>query len=456
MRSRLLVAGLVLVGTGAIACTGGRDGGSRSDEVMARPNVLVIYTDDQREGLEVMPKTRRWFGSGGRDFINAYTTVPVCCPSRAGLFTGQYTHNHGVTTNSGVDKLDVDTTLQRYLQDAGYRTAMFGKYMNGWEEAPPHFDYWGTRVGRDRYSGAEWNVQGEPTPIDQYSTDYVADSSVEFLEQSDKDQDSQPWFLYVAPDAPHAPSEAAPKYARADVPEWDPDRSVFQTDPKGHYTTKLVRELIGFEEGKAIRKKMYRALMSVDDLVGDVSSALSELDEENTIAIFMSDNGYMWGEHGLSEKTQPYTESIAVPLLMRWPGSIEAGTTDDRLVGNIDLAPTILDATGVAPEVAAAMDGHSVLDEEWSRSRLLVEHEDDPKSARTPTWASSRTGTYQYIEYYGKNGRSIVFREYYDLVDDPRQMTNLFTDGVGDNDPDVRALSKRLAADRKCSGTRCP
>lgn len=457
MRFRLLLAGVALLAAAAIACTDdGADPGSATSEKRERPNVLIIFTDDQREGLEVMPNTRRWFGEGGREFSNAYTTVPVCCPSRAGLFTGRYIHNHGVTTNSGVDNLDPEITLQRYLQDAGYRTAMFGKYMNGWEEAPPHFDFWGTRTGRDRYSGAEWNVQGKRQPIEQYSTDYVADSSVDFLTSADEKDDSQPWFLYIAPDAPHAPSEAAAKYANAKVPEWDVDSEVFQPDPRGHYTTKFARTLIGFEEGDATRTKMYRALMSVDDLVGDVSGALEELDEDNTIAFYMSDNGYMWGEHGLSEKTQPYTESIKVPFYVRWPGEVESGETDDRLVGNIDIAPTALDAAGVGGDAAAAMDGHSILEESWSRDRFLAEHEDDPKSATTPTWASLRTNEYQYIEYYENDGKTIAFREYYDLSADPQQMTNLLADGIADNDPDVKALSKQLVADRECAGSDCP
>ena len=457
MRFLRLIAGVVLLAALATACTSEGEPQSRTAAKQERrPNVLLIVTDDQREGLEVMPKTRRWFGEGGREFTNAYTTVPVCCPSRAGLFTGQYFHNHGVTTNSGVDNLDPQTTLQSHLQDAGYRTAMFGKYMNGWEEPPPNFDYWATRTGRDRYSGANWNVQGETKFIDQYSTDFVADSTVDFLAQAEEEDDSNPCFVYVATDAPHAPSEAAPKYADARVPEWQVDRAVLEPDPKGHYTTQFARTLMGFEEGEATREKMYRALMSVDDLVGDVATTLDELDEENTIALYTSDNGYMWGEHGLSEKTQPYTESIAVPFLVRWPGEVEAGATDDRLVGNIDVAPTALDAAGLSAEYAASMDGHSVLDETWSRDRLLAEHQDDPKSATTPTWASLRTNEYQYIEYYESNGKTIAFREYYDLTSDPEQMDNLLADGIAGNDPDVKALSRQLAADRACSGSECP
>jgi arylsulfatase A-like enzyme len=459
LRARAIAAGVVAAAVVAVVVMLAQDSEPPGPGVAKEhraPNVLLILTDDQREGLEVMPETTRLFVRGGREFTNAYTTVPVCCPSRAGIFTGQYIHNHGVTTNSGVDSLDPDTTFQHLLQKAGYRTAMFGKYMNGWNIAPPKFDEWGTRIGRDRYYGALWNVQGAKETIDQYSTDFVADSAVDFLQRADEEDDAQPWFLYLAPDAPHAPSEAEPEYAKAEVPDWDVDPGVFERDPKGHYTTKLARTLINRKEGDLVRTKQYRALMSVDDLVADVHAAINELGEdEDTLAIFMSDNGYMWGEHGLSEKTLPYTESIRVPLLMRWPDVVETGSSDQRLVANIDLAPTILEATGVSGPTVGAMDGRSILDAEWQRDRLLVEHEDDPSSARTPTWASLRTNAYQYIEYYSKNGR-IKFREYYDLVADPRQMVNVLADRTRGNNPDVETLSAQLADDRDCKGDDCP
>jgi arylsulfatase A-like enzyme len=170
------------------------------------------------------------------------------------------------------------------------------------------------------------------------------------------------------------------------------------------------------------------------------------------IAFFLSDNGFMWGEHGLTRKGHPYTHSIKMPLLLRWPGHVAPGSRDGRFAANIDLAPTILDAAGITP--LAPMDGKSLL-QAWSRRYLFTEmfRPGDDKAAG---WASVRTKRMQYVEYYDDSRTRVVFREYYRLDWDPWQLTNLLRDGNPANNPDTARLHRLLRIYRACGGSACP
>jgi arylsulfatase A-like enzyme len=185
------------------------------------PNVLIIVTDDQRGGLNVMGETRRWFAEGGTRYPAAFATTPLCCPSRASILTGRYAHNHGVRRNgpASSDNLDQRTTLAYYLDQAGYRTGLFGKFLNGWDvtQAPPHFDEWALMLYA--YYGGQWNVNGTVQTIDDYSTTYIADKAEAFLRAGEQDP-NQPWFLYVATTAPKPPYTPGPRYADHPVSQW--------------------------------------------------------------------------------------------------------------------------------------------------------------------------------------------------------------------------------------------
>jgi arylsulfatase A-like enzyme len=174
---------------------------------------------------------------------------------------------------------------------------------------------------------------------------------------------------------------------------------------------------------------------------------------QDTLAIFVSDNGFYWGEHKLEEKGEPYYDAIAVPLSMRWPGHVAAGAVDGRLAANIDLAPTVMEATGVSPDIP--MDGRSLLDPVQQRSRMLTEFSG---GSLTPSWASLWTPGSHYIEYYDDAGKDqrVRDREYYDLTSDPYELSNLLNDGNTSNDPEVAPLSAQLAEDRFCTGASCP
>jgi arylsulfatase A-like enzyme len=431
------------------------------------PNILVILTDDQAlSTLQAMPATRRVFEDHGLSFTQAFATTPLCCPSRATIMSGRYAHNHTVRLNGQAPLLDQQTTVQRYLHDAGYKTAMAGKFLNGWDpaESPPHFDRSALLVPpddslaflshvTDGYYNVAFNVDGKLRKVKQYATDFVADRGAAFLNDFESDDDT-PWYLYMAPYAPHYPYTVKPKYANARVPRWNKSPAVGERDLSDKPPWLAGQSGVA-HKGGAIRAKQIRTLKSVDDLVADVFTQLEALGEaEDTLAVFMSDNGYLWGEHGAVQKQFPYTESAQIPLILRWPGHIAAAAQDDRVAGTVDITPTLLDAAGVTSGFKVAMDGDSLLGS-TERDMLLLEYWQKEPGDAPGDWASLRAADYQYVEYYGANGK-VIFKEYYDLVDDPYQLTNLLHDGNDRNDPDVQVLGAKLAELRLCAGTTCP
>jgi arylsulfatase A-like enzyme len=412
-----------------------------------KPNVIVIVTDDQREGLEVMPKTSAAFADDGTYYSNAFVTTPLCCPARASIMTGKYVHNHGVLSNGERDWKDLDhsETIQRYLRDAGYRTALFGKFLNHWpvEMDPPNFDEWALLpdvTGRLGYYGSDWNINGTINKISRYSTRYLSDTTVSFIEDQEA-SDDQPWYVYLATGAAHRSFVAEPKYADAPVPGWDGNPAVFEQD-KSDKPSYVRNAGLTFREGKAARKKQLRTLMSVDEMIGRIVETVDSL-REDTLILFTSDSGYMWGEHGLSNKQVPYVQSIEDVMWLRWPDHA-TGTQDERIVSNVDIVPTIAAAAGLS----LSTDGRDLLDDSWDRDRILLEYFGDDNAPTIPRWASTWTPDGQYIEYYSPTG-AVVDREYYDLIADPWQLTNL----KSPPDPTWRT---RLTADRGCSGATCP
>ena len=219
----LVVAVLVLGGVGVrrrprVGRAGRRRRAGRGGR---RPNVLVLVTDDARaETLQAMPKTRRWLADGGVTFTQGFATTPSCCPSRASILSGRYVHNHGVLRQQLGERLDQRTTLARHLKDAGYRTAMAGKFLNRWSlrRPPPHFDRYAQANGG--YYDQLWQVDGDLRRVPTYSTTFIGDQALAYLEEFEGDDD-RPWFLYLAPFAPHDPRVPEPSYAGATFPELD-------------------------------------------------------------------------------------------------------------------------------------------------------------------------------------------------------------------------------------------
>ncbi|MDQ3940051.1 MAG: sulfatase [Actinomycetota bacterium] len=419
------------------------------------PNILIIVTDDQRPtGMsEVMPKTDRIFGMRGTDFKNAYATTPLCCPSRASIFTGRYAHNHGVRTNRDGELFDPRSSIQRYLKENRYRTGIFGKYILGQPLSanPPYFDEWAIfQRSPGSYHNGEWNVNGTVQRIPEYSTDYIADQAVDFIGRSEM-LDIQPWMMFLTTAAPHAPFKAERDYRDARISTWEPNPAVSEVNinDKPPYITP---ERNSERKAERTRTKQLRTLMSVDDMVGEVFRALQDVGEgRDTLAIYTSDNGFLWGEHRLIQKKVPYLPAVRVPFMLRWPGRVTEGLIDQRLVGNIDIAPTVLDAAGINPDPEYPIDGRSLLSS-YQRSRLLLEFWQE---TRLPSWAATKTQRYHYIEYYDESG-GVLYREFYDLATDPWQLVNLYGDRSTANDPDPTPLAQELARDRVCVGPTCP
>jgi arylsulfatase A-like enzyme len=421
------------------------------------PNILFIVTDDQRaEGtLGPMPRTRHWFREQGIRFPNGFVTTPLCCPSRATILTGQYAHNHGVHTNLDATDLDQGDTVQRYLHDAGYRTGIAGKFLNGWplESDPAHFDRW--TIFKGGYKKKLYNVDGQLKKITQYSTTYVAGRAATYLSAFEA-RDDRPWMLYVAPAAPHLPAYPQAKYEETDVGSWNGNPAVKEAD-RSDKPPSVKESDVSLSMGRDLRKRQLRSLLSVDDLVDGLMRQLGRLEERSrTLAVFMSDNGFFWGEHGLLGKRYPYEQSIRVPFFLRWPQQLSPGTTDGRLVANVDLVPTILHATGVPPDPQTPLDGRSLL-LPGARDQLFLEHTVE-EGKDVPSWGAILGPDIQYVEYYGATGE-VVFREYYDLVADPWQLENLLGDGDPANDPpasELDQLSEDVERGADCVGTEGP
>jgi arylsulfatase A-like enzyme len=453
MRARAIGA-LALAAVVIASCDGSSDRPAPSP-APTPPNVLVIMTDDQRAAgtMGVMDASRRVLADRGTTFTQAFATTPFCCPSRASVFTGRYAHNHGVLVNvaGNQDLLDQSTTVQYHLQQAGYRTGIFGKYLNGWNlrSGPPHFDEWAIfDASETGYYDGLWNVDGRPQRVRTYSTTYIRTRAEKFIEAAQ--DDARPWLLFVHTSAPHRPFVPAPRYADAIVPVLRTNPAIREKD-RADKPPWLRSRNLPLKFARGTYRQQLRTLMSVDDLVSRISDVLAETGEEdNTLVFFLSDNGYLWGEHKVRTKMLPYTQSIRIPLILRWPGRVAEGTQDDRLAATIDIAPTIFDATGVEPE-QQALDGRSLLDD-WDRKRLLVEFW---AAFGRDTWAGIRSRSALYVEYYKADGETVTFRELYDLEADPWELDNLL---AGRKSLPVRVddLHDLLVRDRTCAGENCP
>ena len=443
-----VVASLIAPAAGAQAPA--RAGG------VPRPNILIIFTDDQRpDTMMVMPQVRKWFEELGTEYPNTYAGTPLCCPSRANIMTGRYAHNTGVVDNTTHHNMDQSTTLQALLRQAGYKTSIVGKYFNGWplRRDPPHFDRWA--IFRSGYFGTKWAVDGKLRTIKRYSTDYIAARSVRVLRNFDKSKDSQPWMMYVTPSAPHDPFAPVTRHANVPVPPWDPPPSFDEKDKSDK--PPAIRDIRSDEPGVTrVREGQLRTLMAVDEMVGRLMKELREQRElKRTLVFFTSDNGFFWGEHGLTDKRMPYMEAIEVPFYARWPGRIAKGVRDQRRVSLVDVAPTVLAATGTPAHPTLPPDGRSLLDP-WDREDIYTEYFPDKGAGAIGSWASITSRAIQYTEYYATDTGTVDFREYYDLVADPYQLENLLEDDDPTNDPlpaEIQELSLRLSSYRTCQGT---
>jgi N-acetylglucosamine-6-sulfatase len=462
-----------------------------------RPNVVVLMTDDQTVAdLEAMPRTQALLAASGVGFDRSYVSYPVCCPSRATFLSGQYAHNHKVLglypPTGGYGRFDAAESLPVWVQRAGYHTAYVGKYMNGYgtdtpADPPPGWTDWYGALDSSTYRmwGFTLNENGEPRTygalFDEdpagYQTDVLARKAVDVIERSAGGD--RPLFLSVGFLAPHHESGGV-RIATGRLVRAAPRHT-------GTLAAKRFRRPPGFNEADMSDKPFFlrrrprlgpaevqrvvdnfrarqESLLAVDEAVAEVVAALEATGElDNTYLFLTSDNGYLQGEHRVaSGKMLPYDPSTRVPLLIRGPGLPE-GEVSDALVGNVDLAPTILEIAGGWS--TKPLDGRSLLQlarEPWRSPPRALLHETggrrfvrarDQDAAGVPevrdirNYRAIRTERWLYVEYRGGS------RELYDLARDPHQLRSLHRDRS--LMPLRESLSRRLRRLSRCAGAGC-
>lgn len=398
-----------------------------------RPNFLIIITDDQRfDTMEYMPNTQELIFDQGVTFSKGYVTTPFCCPSRASILTGLFAHNHWVHVNE--DTLEFGTVAEDIHRN-GYYTGLVGKYLNSWKgETRPEYDFWVSFWGGTlkNYYDPDLDVNETWSKHEGYSTYIFRDYVVEFLEEAS--QQSRPFFLIYAPNAPHAPFTPAqedtslyqdlPPYRPPNFNEEDNSDKPISISGSALMTDEEIAQL------ETTRRRQILTLTALDRTIPDIISKLEETGElDNTVIFFISDNGKHWGEHRMESKSTAYEESVKVPFAIRYPPLIPIPYVDDRLVANIDIAPTIYELAEMRmPEL---MDGRSLLPlfqdgADW-RDHLLLE-----AWPERGTWSAIHTGDMIYIET--ENDLS----EFYDLTLDPFQLENAI------NDPQYREIIATL------------
>jgi N-acetylglucosamine-6-sulfatase len=420
-----------------ILLTLGCDFRARQLDIQPRPNIVFFLTDDQRfDTLEHMPILQRELVGRGIRFTNAYVTTPLCCPSRASILSGLYAHNHGVLTNGGSRggwrKFDDSSTIGTWLQAAGVRTMLVGKYLNlygrtsvprGWNEwfaikdtGQKYYDYEVNDNGRTKFYGDKerW-----------YSTDVLTQQAIGALQHNT----TQPFFLYLSFEGPHSPATPAKGDLNtfANLP---PQRYPSFNEPDVGDKPTWVQQLPllsshEVEQLDRFRRDQIATLQAIDRAVGAVVETLrADGRLDSTWLAFMSDNGLSLGEHryGL-EKSCGYEECVRVPLVIVPPpgraAEFGAPRADPRLVLNIDIAPTFAELAGATPD--RALDGLSLVPalanpgSPWHTEALLeLWSEGDNVSFK-----GLRAGSWKYVRY--ENGE----QELYDLDSDPHELDNL-------------------------------
>jgi arylsulfatase A-like enzyme len=462
------------------------------------PNIIFILTDDMSYAdLQYMPNTMRLLGQAGMSFDQFFISMALCCPSRSCILRGQYPHNTQITGNiepeGGFNKVHrlglEDSTVATWLQQAGYRTALFGKYLNGYPGnqgptyIPPGWTEWYSPVAGDQYGEFSYTLNENGTPVDygkgpkDYGTDVYAAKAASFIQRSA--QAKQPFFAYISVYAPHSPSTPAPRHAtlfqNVSLPRSPSFNEEDVSDKPANISQNAPLDDKQIRQMEHQYRKRLQSLQAVDEMVANLVQQLKTLGQlDNTYIFFTSDNGYHMGEHRLPQgKNTPYEEDIHVPLLVLGP-DVEAGAVVSELTGNIDLAPTFAELAGVT--APAFIDGRSLVPflrgtpvANW-RDAFLLERGSQSAETSTnfsptpistitleapdsaldriaaPNYVGLRTADYTYVEY--ATGEI----ELYDLKVDPYQVQNI----AATADPALLAmLHAWLEALRQCAAESC-
>lgn len=429
--------------------------------LLAQPNIVFILTDDQRwDTMWAMPIVRETLASRGVEFENAYVTTPLCCPDRASTLSGGfYAHNTGVLTNrlpnGGVAKFNDADTIAVSLQEAGYRTALIGKYMNGYPRIAPYIPPGWSRfvVTANEYSWFDYTVAlGSSSSVpgngvierhDQYLSDYHRDRALEFLEEAG----DQPFFLFFSTHAPHGPATPAPgdeklfegwrhrgrAYNEADVS----DKPEFIQRKVRQNRAKTENGTLGLNHTDEFARRQLRSLQAIDRAVGAIVGKVEDLGKiDETVFIFTSDNGFLWGEHWIWGKNRPYEESIRIPLIITAPG-VGAGSNEHLIAANLDIGATVLDLAGLD----SPTEGRSLMPllrgedpEDWRTAIFLESYVEYSAFVGLLTGETDGSGQWKYIENATED------LELYDLAADPYEEINIA------NDPERAELIESLKA----------
>ena len=432
---RLLLAlavGLVSITASLSACT--RHHGPQPGP----PSIVLILTDDQRfDTLAAMPDVQRDLVARGITFTNGFVSDSLCCPSRASILTGEYSSRTGVWGNQepfgGFNAFHDQSTVATWLRAKGYHTALFGKYLNGYHDTryiPPGWEHWAAFDGAaspyNLYYKYTLNENGRliryGNSVDDYSTDVLASKATDYIRKTDG-----PLFVYFAPYGPHTPTSPASRDAEAKVTLPFPRRADYDEADVSDKPTwlrdqpPLTPQQIAYTHTEWTKE--VRTDLSVDRAVDGIVKALDDTGRlQRTLIVFMSDNGFMLGEHRWINKVAPYEESIRVPFVVRYDPLIRRPRTDAHLVVNIDLAPTFAAVGGAAAPNAQGMSLLPLLRSSaapW-RDQFLIESK---TLVGVPAFCGIRSTGYAYVRYV-RTGE----QELYDLSADPYELTNVASD----------------------------
>lgn len=441
-----------------------------------RPNVVFVLADDLEAGtLANFPNISRQLVRQGATFDRFFVTNSWCCPSRASILRSQYVHSHGVLTNTapegGFDRFYANglerSTVGTWMQSAGYRTALMGKFLNHYPgvstpatHVPPGWTEWNVPV-RNLYEEYGYTLNENGKLVDygwaekDYLSDVMAAKAGTFINAS-----ADPFFLFLAPIAPHNPANPAVRHATAFAGAKAPRPKSFnqedmKDEPRWLKSLPVIKKQ-GIERIDERYRDRMRAMLGVDDLVGSVINSLQAAGKLNDTYIFFgSDNGFHLGTHRIRQgKTTPYEESIKVPLVVRGPG-IAPGSVITDMGATVDLAPTFAELGGA--KLPPFVEGRSLVPllngqrpGRWRRNVLIEFNRPTAKfSAKqtpVPAYQALRTQTHTYVRY--ETGET----QLYDLTKDPHQLHNLAK--TADQALLLR-LQSRLVMMRTCSGANC-
>jgi arylsulfatase A-like enzyme len=470
MVRRTLILGAVVAAIVVSACRGT----TNRAEAPGRPNILVILLDDLRWdalGYAGHPHVRTpqidRIANEGVNFRNAFSTTSLCSPSRASLLSGVYAHRHGVTNNFTELPATLET-FPRVLQRAGYATAYVGKWHMGEnnDEPRPGFDYFVTHKGQGQYFDTEFNFNGQRREQRSgYYTSVVTDIALDWLRT---DHQRKPWMLILGHKAAHSFYTPEPKYAHAfdnvrvqypasasaleGKPEWIKDRRYTWHGiygPLFDWRKKFPDDRPGaVKDFENMVHAYWATILSVDDSVGRLRRWLDETGQlDDTIIVFVGDNGLLEGEHGMVDKRTMHEPSIRIPMAVRYPGLTKGGKVIDQQVLTTDMAPSLLELAG-APALQN-IDGRSWVslvragDDQW-RSSWFYYYNYEKQFPYTPNVRGVRTTQWKYIHYpHGDGGPDRHLAELYDLRHDPGELKNLINEPA--SAPVVESLKKELA-----------